>query len=792
MEKSELQEWENKCIQEEPPQCTAGCPIHVDARLFVRQVGREEWDDAFKTLSKTMPFPRIVGRICDHPCEPLCKLGEVGEPISIGALERACIETTREKVKGVMLSRKKLRVAVIGSGLSSLTVAWDLLRKGYLLTIFEPGGRLGGTLWEYPETLLPPHVITEELLLLESLGAVITLFAEVGREDFITGIHGEFDAVFVGLDTPGLNLHGLDRYGEEGARVEPLTLATSLNGLFAGGDCRKAGRLSPIAEVFEGRRAATSIDRYAMNVSMESGRDQEGPFATRLYTNIEGIEPLPHIAPGDPLRGYSAAEAVLEAKRCIQCECMECVKVCLYLESYKGYPRKYARQVFNNEKVIFGAARTKNQFVNSCSTCGLCETVCPNAFFMGDLCLQARRTMVEKNFMPSSFHEFALRDMAHSSGERFELCRHEPGQEESAWLYFPSCQLCATSPGEVLASYRYLRERLSGGVGIMLRCCGAPAFWAGRDDLFRESLETVRREWERMGRPRVITACSTCRTLFMDNIPEMETRTLWKTMEEIGLPDGVTSQAFGGEGRTVAIADPCITRHDRETQGSVRRIVQSLGFAIEELPLSGGKPECCGYGGLMYNADPNLARDVITHRTTRMEQPDTTYYRTTVSELDYLAYCAMCRDNLAAAGKRTAHLIELLFPNVDGADPACRGWISWSERRRNRALVKGAILAELGEKGGSSVEDYEKIVMDMSEEVRRRIDERRILEDDIRKVILHAEESGKRLRNAGTGHFLASLQSENVTFWVEYSPGDNGFTVHNAYCHRMKIVGIKQ
>ncbi len=192
MEKSELQEWENKCIQEEPPQCTAGCPIHVDARLFVRQVGREELDEAFKTLSKTMPFPKIVGRICDHPCEPLCKRSDAGEPISIGALERACIETTREKVKGVMLSRKKLRVAVIGSGLSSLTVAWDLLRKGYLITLFEPEERLGGSLWEYPETILPPHVITEELSLLESLGAVITLSAEVGRDDFITGIHGEF------------------------------------------------------------------------------------------------------------------------------------------------------------------------------------------------------------------------------------------------------------------------------------------------------------------------------------------------------------------------------------------------------------------------------------------------------------------------------------------------------------------------------------------------------------------------------------------------------------------------
>jgi hypothetical protein len=263
-------------------------------------------------------------------------------------------------------------------------------------------------------------------------------------------------------------------------------------------------------------------------------------------------------------------------------------------------------------------------------------------------------------------------------------------------------------------------------------------------------------------------------------------------MEEIGLPDGEASPLCHGEGRTVVVADPCITRHDRETQGSVRRIAQSLGFAIEELPLSGGKPECCGYGGLMYNADPSLARDVITHRTIKMEQPDTDYYRTAVSDHDFLAYCAMCRDNLAAAGKRTAHLLELLFPNVDGADPAARGWISWSQRRRNRAMVKEAILAELGEKGGSSLEDYEQIVLDMTEEVRRRIDDRRILDDDIRRVIDHAEESEKRLKNSGTGHFLASLQSENVTFWVEYSPAGNGFSVHNAYCHRMKIVGIKQ
>ena len=90
------------------------------------------------------------------------------------------------------------------------------------------------------------------------------------------------------------------------------------------------------------------------------------------------------------------------------------------------------------------------------------------------------------------------------------------------------------------------------------------------------------------------------------------------------------------------------------------------------------------------------------------------------------------------------------------------------------------------------MEEYENIKLAMAEGVRKRIDDRRILENDIRQVIDHGEKSGKRLKNAETGHFLAYRQSGNVTFWVEYSPAGSGYTVHNAYCHRMKIVGIKQ
>ena len=96
-------------------------------------------------------------------------------------------------------------------------------------------------------------------------------------------------------------------------------------------------------------------------------------------------------------------------------------------------------------------ARQGNRLINSCSLCGLCEAVCPEDFAMQDLCLQARRAMVQKGKMPPSAHEFALLDMQFSNSDRFALARHEPGKTSSAQVFFPGCQLSASSPKQVQA-----------------------------------------------------------------------------------------------------------------------------------------------------------------------------------------------------------------------------------------------------------------------------------------------------------------------------------------------------
>lgn len=810
MEQDELRTWEYKCIQEEPPECTATCPIHVDARAFVREMGRGDIEAAFAVLARVMPFPGILARVCDHPCELRCKRGDVDEPIAIGLLEQACIKRATGVPRLQLLPRRPQKVAVLGGGLAGMTVAFDLRKKGYTVTVFEPSGRLGGSLWDLSRDALPEEAILGEAARLLDMKAKV-LLGEVVDEARFEQLRQEYDAVFVDRDAESESGLPLAR-DERGAIVARTTDgATGLEGVFAGGGTRALGAFSPVGETYEGRRGALSIERFLQKASMTAGREREGAFATRLFTSIEEITPALRVAPADPAAGFSDSEILAEAGRCIQCECMECTKVCLYLERYSAYPKKYARQVFGNERVVMGAAHTKNQFVNSCTDCALCETVCPNSFHMGDLCLQARQTMNEKKFMPASFHEFALQDFAHSGGPDFALARNEPGTDRSAWLYFPSCQLAASSPAEVLGSYRYLRERLEGGVGIFLGCCGVPAKWAGRDDLFEEALGNLRQTWESMGRPRLIAACSNCLNVFREHLPESEPVSLWRIVAEKGLP----VEACPASGSTVSIADPCTSRHDRQLQDDVRQILHALDIEIEELPLSGELAECCGYGGLVYNANPKLAEEIIAHRvkpdvvsdpaanaepfsappgwyrTKRYDDRDTAYYRTSATDRDYIAYCAMCRDNFAGAGKRISHLIELIFPAVEGGDPAGRGWISWSDRRANRVRVKRGILRELGEEGEAPVASEETVRLQMAEDVRRTIDGRRILEEDLRAVIDAAEKTSRWLTSCENGHRLANLKLGNVTFWVEYAPEGDGYVVYNAYSHRMNIIGVK-
>jgi glutamate synthase (NADPH/NADH) small chain len=765
MDQQILHALERRCIQEEPPGCAAACPLHVDARQLTGHVAAGRWAHAWKVLQKTMPLPGLLARICDAPCRSQCTRSRIDAPIAMDLLEKAVVaHPAPAPARRLPVPPKHQNVAVVGGGLSSLTVAWDLARKGYGVTIYEPDDRLGACLnRRFPQ--LGPELIQTETTVLLKLGVLVRTAEDIntpGRLGYWLQSHA---AVYLGRDAVDDPTWPLPCEDDGGLQ------STSMEGVYSGGNGPQA-KHSPVRQAAEGRWAGTSMDRYLQKVSITAARERQGPYESRLYTVTEGIAPIPAVAAGDPIQGYTDAQAQQEAGRCLQCECRECVKACAYLEEFKAYPKKYAREIYNNATVIIGR-RQANALINACSLCGLCEQICPHDFSMADLCLTARHELVDQGNMPPSAHDFALLDLAFSQSDRFALARHAPGCRTSRWILFPGCQLCASAPGQVPGIYDHLRGILGPDVGIMLDCCAAPAHWAGRRDLFASACNDFMATWRQMGSPQVIVACSTCHQIFCEHLSRVPVISLWELFAEHGTPAaGLTIDPE----KTWCIHDPCTSRHAPNIQSAVRDILRQSGMHVEELAFSGITTECCGYGGLMQAANPDLAEKTASRRAA--SNPN-----------DYIAYCAMCRDNLAGSGKRIMHLLDLFWPQEEESDPLLRTPPGWSQRRENREWLKRHLLETLWQDEGHQMHpepEHRQIKLAIAQEVADKLDHRRILVEDLQQVIYHGENSGRKLIHPQTGCFMATFKPGSTTFWVEYKPNADGYMVLNAYAHRIE------
>ena len=388
---------------------------------MVECVSKGDLSGGLALFASSIPFPRIISRTCNRPCENACKRLEAGESIQVNALERACVDLADKRPSPPRsLPRKGKRVAVVGAGLSGLTAAVDLAKKGYQVVVLEASARPGGRIHALPEQVLSRQALDADFEVLQHLGVEVRYDSPVGNAEGscvrFDALTGDFDAVYLGPGPGSVDrlLLGLELGAEGRIRLDPVTFATSHPKVFAGGGQRQgAAAYSSITSLQDGRYAALSIDRFLQKASLTGSREQQGSYSSRLFTSTKGVEPLPAIRPADPPRGYTQAEAEEEARRCLSCQCLECVKACEYLAHYGSYPKRYVRQIYNNDCIVYGG-RPLNRMVNSCALCGLCEAVCPEKLSMGEVVREARQSLVAKGKMPPSAHEFALRDMAFS------------------------------------------------------------------------------------------------------------------------------------------------------------------------------------------------------------------------------------------------------------------------------------------------------------------------------------------------------------------------------------------
>ncbi|MCG0276457.1 MAG: FAD-dependent oxidoreductase [Thermosediminibacteraceae bacterium] len=833
-----MKEIVDNCMGDAPAYCVATCPMHTDARGYIKLISEGRYKEAIKLIREKLFLPATLGRICAHPCEQKCKRNEVGhQPMSIAALKRFAAEYDDPSEWDLSMEPENgKKVAIIGSGPAGAQAAIDLRRKGYKVTIFEKLPVAGGMLRVgIPEYRLPRDILEKEYSYLEKLGIEICLNTEVGKDVLFSDIRDNYDAVLIAigahksvmLPVPGIDLEGVipavdflrevsmtrkfpvgervavigggnvamdvarslirvgakkvdvfclekrdempahpweveeaeeegvvihngwgpkEIVGEEGkvkkivfkactsvfdmegrfnpcydesklyeievdnvvlavgqtadssfladtgiellkngkVKADPVTLETSLKGVFAAGDA--VGRpLFAIEAMAEGRKAAISIDRYLKGEDLRAGREFEGAYETWLEKDVSNEQFLPRVQtrklpPKERVKGFMEVDlgfteemARKEAQRCLQCECRLCVKECLMLQDFTHCPKELFKEILETGKV--------NPLIPySCNMCNKCTLLCPKEFRLADRFSEMRKALVKHGIGPLKEHRPILMHQRFSFSSIFNVTLPDKKAGFTKRIFYPGCSLPSYNPEAVGRIYEYLKEKLP-GTGAILKCCGKPTKALGLEELFKERSAMVVEEVRKLGAEEVITACQSCYKMLSEYLPKhlpgVKVRSLWVVLKEIGLPEEVRGIAKNS-GMTVAIHDSCVTRDVPEIHDAVRFIVSELGYGIEELPNNRENTRCCGYGGMVVPANPELAKRIMQRRAGEATS-------------EYIAtYCAACRASMVMGGKKGLHLLDLIFggdwrgKETPGIDSTLQ---SWSKRWKTKKIL---------------------------------------------------------------------------------------------------------
>jgi len=220
---AEAQEEASRCLCCPNPLCRTGCPVDVPIPTFVKAIKEKKYAEGIAAIKTKNALPAVCGRVCPQEvqCQNKCVVGKMGDPISIGRLERFLADWERDN--GSQLPPKApdtgKRVAVIGAGPAGLTVAADLVKLGHKITMFEALHVGGGVLsYGIPEFRLPKAIVQGEVNYVQKLGVDLRLGNLVGRIHTIPELmKNGYDAVFIGSGAglpqftgcPGENLGGI-------------------------------------------------------------------------------------------------------------------------------------------------------------------------------------------------------------------------------------------------------------------------------------------------------------------------------------------------------------------------------------------------------------------------------------------------------------------------------------------------------------------------------------------------------------------------------------------------------
>ncbi|MHC6179805.1 heterodisulfide reductase-related iron-sulfur binding cluster [Clostridium sp. JNZ X4-2] len=338
-------------------------------------------------------------------------------------------------------------------------------------------------------------------------------------------------------------------------------------------------------------------------------------------------------------------EKVLNELKDISVSCIECglcVKECEMLQHFCVSPKSLFKDT----------VQKKNMDVSipySCSMCKTCKSVCPKNLDLSSVFMNIRKYVVKNNkkISPLKGHRSVHMHQKLSFSRLFSGILGNKTGERPKRLFMPGCSLCAYNPVLVFKTFEYLKEDFP-ETALLVECCGKPSRIIGEEEIFQKKIKRFKEIVDSSGAVEIITACQSCFLLLKECGLTQNVVSLWNILADIGLPHGI--EGIGKDSDIVfSIQDSCSTRYREDIQNNIRYIMEELGYRVREGKYYGKHTHCCGTGGMIFTTNPDISRKIM---------------RTTAgcSSTDYiLTYCASCRESMSMGGKKSLHLLDLIF-----------------------------------------------------------------------------------------------------------------------------------
>ncbi len=359
-----------RCLKCKKALCVSGCPVNIDIPVFIAAIMEGDFDKALQVIKAKNSLPGVCGRVCpqEDQCEKKCILGVKNEPVSIGRLERAAADFGKDNAP-VSVKGDKEKVAVVGAGPAGLTIAGDLARIGYQVTVFEALHKPGGVLvYGIPEFRLPKAIVDQEVESIKKLGVELRVDQLIGRTFIIDDLKKEgYKAVFIAsgagfpkfMNIPGENLNGVYSANEFLTRVNLMKAY-----LFPGYDTpiKKARKVAVIG----GGNVAMDSARTALRLGAEKVFNVYRRSRKEMPARVEEVENA--IEEGiqmeflvNPIRILDDGQGWVKGLECLRME----LGACDESGRCRPVPIKGSEFILDVEQVIIAIGTAANPLISA-------------------------------------------------------------------------------------------------------------------------------------------------------------------------------------------------------------------------------------------------------------------------------------------------------------------------------------------------------------------------------------------------------------------------------------------